>query len=250
MSNGTRLAMQLSYIGSAYAGWQRQANAPTVQEAVESALERLYRTRVSITGAGRTDAGVHAAGQIVHFDAPLQIPPHGVLAALNTLLPDDIRVIRVKGVAKRFDARRDAVLKHYCYRIAWGSVLPPWEAQRVWTLASAPRVEAMVEAAKRFEGVHDFRSFALAGHAGLGMRGTVRRIGTARMSVRGRRASIHVIGDGFLRGMVRRIAGSTVEVGRGTHDVDWIDRLLRDANVSPPAPTAPAHGLTLEHVRY
>jgi tRNA pseudouridine38-40 synthase len=242
--------MWLSYLGGAYAGWQRQRNALTVQQEVETALARLFGVPIRATAAGRTDAGVHAAGQVVHFDAPLQIPPPGVLAALNTLLPSDIRVMRVRRAPSGFDARRDARLKHYCYRLAWGGALPPWEDQRVWLLSTRPRLELMEAATGRFAGVHDFASFALSGHAGVGRRGTVRRIAAARIAVRGRRAAIHVIGDGFLRGMVRRIAGSIVDVGRGAQEISWIDDLLTDPTTRPPAPTAPPRGLTLERVTF
>ncbi len=242
--------VRLAYLGGRYAGWQRQAAARTVQATVEAALAALYRTPIRTTAAGRTDAGVHAAGQVIHFDAPLPIPPAGVVAALNAALPEDIRALGARRVAADFDARRDACSKHYCYRLAWETVLPPWEAQRTWVLPRRPRLEAMAAATARLVGEHDFAAFARAGHAGTGRRGTVRRIEAARLVSRGRRAAIHLVGDGFLRGMVRRLVGSIVEIGRDAQELAWFEGLLAGTTASPPAPTAPAHGLTLEGVRY
>ncbi len=245
-----RMALRLAYLGSAYAGWQRQPRARTVQSTVEHALATLYKAPVRATAAGRTDAGVHAAGQVIHFDAPLAIPPAGLVAALNTLLPADIRVLSARWVAPTFDARRHAQRKHYRYRLAWGAPLPPWEAQRTWLLPRRPDLDLLAAALERFVGLHDFAAFARAGHAGTGRLGTVRRVDTATLRWRGRRAAIHVVGNGFLRGMVRRMVGSAVEVARGAHPLAWLDALLADPAAQPPAPTAPAHGLTLEAVAY
>jgi len=245
-----RLALRLAYLGGAFAGWQRQPSARTVQGVLEHALETLYRHPVRVVGAGRTDAGVHAAGQVAHFDPPLSIPATGVAAALNAILPPDVRVLGARIVAAGFDARRSARAKRYRYRLAWGATLPPWEALRRWHVGRPLATESMAAALATTVGEHDFAAFALAGHSGRGARGTVRKVLAARLSARGRRVDLVLEGDGFLRGMARRLTGALVEVGRAAQDPQWFAALLAAGAVRPPAPTAPAHGLTLEQVIY
>lgn len=250
MDGSLRFSLRLAYLGTGFAGWQRQVGARTVQGTLEAALAALFGTPIRTAAAGRTDAGVHAAGQVVHFDAPLPIPPDGLVAALNTRLPPDLRVLAARRVAPTFDARRHACGKHYCYRLAWGVVLPPWQAQRTWVLPSRPDLDRVAAALAALTGTHDFAAFARSGHAGTGRRGTVRCLSLAQLRWRGRRAAIHLVGDGFLRGMARRIVGAVLEVGRGAQEVDWLAALLAAPTTHPPAPTAPAHGLTLERVHY
>lgn len=221
-----------------------------MQGELEAALRTLFRAPVRAVGAGRTDAGVHAAGQVAHFDSPLAIPPHGVARALAALLPDDIRVLRVWPVPANFDARRSARAKRYCYRMAWGPPLPPWEALRRLWLPHVLDMDAIAEALHTLTGTHDFAAFALAGHSGSGARGTCRTISRACLRTRGRRADLVLEGAGFLRGMARRLAGALIEVGRGAQPPVWFDALLKHGAGTPPAPTAPAHGLTLERVFY
>jgi len=242
--------VRIAYLGGGFAGWQRQPGARTVQGVLELALAALYGRPVNITGAGRTDAGVHAAGQVAHFDPPLAIPPAGVASALNSLLPADVRVLRTWPVPEGFHARRSASRKRYCYRLAWGRTLPPWEAQRRWLVAAPLARAPMAAALAAAEGEHDFAAFALSGHSGHGPRGTVRVVTTARLRLRGHRLDLVLVGDGFLRGMVRRIAGALVEVGRGARSPAWFASLIDDPATRPPAPTAAPHGLTLEHVWY
>ena len=242
--------MRIAYLGGGFAGWQRQPGVRTVQGVLEQALAALYGRPVKVTGAGRTDAGVHAAGQVAHFDPPLSIPPTGVANALNSLLPADVRALRAWPVPEGFHARRSACGKRYRYRVAWGGALPPWEAQRRWLVAAPLQGAPMAAALAAAQGEHDFAAFALSGHSGHGPRGTVRVVTTARLRLRGRRLDLVLVGDGFLRGMVRRLAGALVEVGRAAQPPAWFVSLLEDPDTRPPAPTAPAHGLTLEHVWY
>jgi tRNA pseudouridine38-40 synthase len=245
-----RLAVRIAYLGGGFAGWQRQPGARTVQGVLEQALAALYGRPVNVTGAGRTDAGVHAAGQVAHFDPPLAIPPTGVVSALNSMLPADVRVLRVWPVPQHFHARRSASKKRYRYRLAWGPSLHPWEAQRRWLVAAPLDGIPMAAALAAVEGEHDFAAFALSGHSGHGPRGTVRVVASARLLLRGRRLDLVLVGDGFLRGMVRRITGALVEVGRGARSAAWFASLIDDPATRPPAPTAPPHGLTLERVWY
>lgn len=246
---GLRLRLTLAYLGTHFAGWQKQASARTVQGELEQALARLYRRAVSTVGAGRTDAGVHADAQVAHFDPPLPIPPNGVLAALNALLPADLRVLQVHQVRPTFHARRSAVGKRYRYRLAWGPVLPPWEGLRRLWLPKPPDLSAMATALPLLLGEHDFIRFALSGHSGQGTRGTVRRVYIATLVRRAVAADLVFEGDGFLRGMVRRLVGALLEVGSGRQDQGWLSALLAGDD-APPPPTAPPHGLTLERVFY
>jgi len=245
-----RLVLRIAYLGAGFAGWQRQPGVRTVQGDLEHALARVYRAPVALRGAGRTDAGVHAAGQAAHLDPPFAIPPRGLRAALNRLLADDVRVVAVRLAPPGFDARRSAQAKRYRYRVAWGEPLEPWEGLRCWQLAARPDLARVRRALAAVVGTHDFAAFASSGHAGTGARGTERTIFAARLAVRGRRAAVVLDGDGFLRGMARRIAGALVEVGRGAQPVSWFVALVRHPRTAPPAPTAPAHGLTLERVVY
>lgn len=245
-----RARLLLAYLGTPFAGWQKQRNARTVQGELERALLRLYKAPVPTVGAGRTDAGVHAGGQVVHFDPPLPIPPRGVLSALNAFLPPEVRVLQVAAVSPSFHARRDAVGKRYCYRLAWGPVLPPWEGLRRLWVPVAPDLELLSQALGLATGTHDFRQFALAGHSGRGARGTVRTVYLAALRRRPHGVDLVFEGDGFLRGMVRRLVGAALEVATGREPLEWFAALL---SATPPprvAPTAPAQGLTLERVFY
>jgi tRNA pseudouridine38-40 synthase len=244
MEGVPRVALRLAYLGSSFAGWQRQPGRATVQAALETALEKLYGRPVPVVGAGRTDAGVHAAGQVAHFDPPLAIPPRGIQRALNPTLPADLRVLRAWPVARSFHARRSAQGKRYRYRISWGPVL-----RRAW-FPHPLNASAMARTLPHALGEHDFAAFALSGHAGHGTRGTVRMLTAAKLHARGRRLDIVLEGDGFLRGMVRRIVGALIEVGRGSQPPTWFAALVHEPTTRPPAPTAPPHGLTLERVYY
>jgi tRNA pseudouridine38-40 synthase len=157
MAVARRLVLRLAYLGGGFAGWQRQPGARTVQGDLEDALERLYRVPVTLRGAGRTDAGVHAAGQVAHLDPPFAIAPPGVRSALNGLLRDDVRVLAVRAAPPGFDARRSACAKRYRYRLAWGEPLEPWEALRCWQLPGRPDVARMRRAVAAIAGTRDLR---------------------------------------------------------------------------------------------
>lgn len=250
MGEPVRIALRLAYLGQGFAGWQRQRNGRTVQGEVEQALARLYRQPVTLIGAGRTDAGVHAAGQMAHYDSPRSLPTPSIRAALNTLLPPEVRILGARRVSATFHARRSALAKVYRYRLAWGPPLTPWEAQRRVLLPGHPDLEALRDAAAVVAGAHDFAAFARSGHSGTGRLGTVRTLSEIVVRPRGRRLDLIFVGDGFLRGMARRLTGSLLQVGRRAQAAQWIAALLADPGTRPPAPTAPAHGLTLERVLY
>lgn len=244
-----RVALRIAYLGTGFAGWQRQLGQRTVQGELERAAARLFVAPIRIVGAGRTDAGVHAIGQVCHLDIASAIPTARLSPALNALLPPDVRVMRAWRTGPSFHARRSAQAKQYRYRLGWGTI-DPWLAQRCWVLDRPLDLGRVREALTVLPGEHDFAAFALAGHAGTGARGTRRTLLGARLVGRGRQVAVLLEGDGFLRGMARRLVGALVEVGRGARDVGWLAALLASPGTRPPAPTAPAHGLTLERVTY
>jgi tRNA pseudouridine38-40 synthase len=234
-----RLLFTLQYLGTRYAGWQSQINATAIQPVVEGALTRLYGSPIRIEGAGRTDAGVHARAQRAHADVPFAIEPRGLLLGTNNLLPPDIRVVAVEAVADDFHCRFQAHEKTYAYRIWNGPVADVFAAETHAHVAT-PLDEGLMHAtAQALVGEHDFRPFTVADPEVSSTVRTVRAIGVVRD---GQAVVITVTANGFLRFMVRRIAGSLIEAGRRRLDPA---ALFREARW-----TAPAKGLTLEEIRY
>ncbi|RMH22475.1 MAG: tRNA pseudouridine(38-40) synthase TruA [Acidobacteria bacterium] len=237
----------LAYRGTRYAGWQRQANALAVQEVVETALADLLGTAPTLHAAGRTDAGVHARGQVAHFVPPRPFPLRGLVHGGNHRLPDDVRILSAARMAEGFHARKSALGKVYLYRLHRGPVVSPLDADQ---LAAAPRrldLEAMRRALRYLPGRHDFSAFALAGGSHRQAR---RRIYAATLDPAGRELRLRIAGDGFLRGMVRSLAGTLIEVGAGRRPPSSFRELLGGAPRAAAGPTAPACGLVLEQVFY
>ncbi len=240
-------ALVLSYRGDRYAGWQRQANAPTVQQAVEKALAELLSKPVQVHGASRTDAGVHARGQVAHLVLERDFPVGGLQHGGNHHLPEDIRILAARRMPDGFDARKHAIAKEYRYRLIQERVLSPIDAP--FAVRSPPRLDvaALCEAAELLVGRHDFTAFALSGG---GHHQPFRRIFEAKWVDDGYNLEFRVVGDGFLRGMVRSIVGTLLDVGTGRIDVDRFGRLLEGRSRSQAGPTAPARGLILHRVEY
>jgi len=234
-----RLLLTLQYLGTRYAGWQTQSNAVGVQQVVEKALATLFGSPVRIHGAGRTDAGVHAAAQRAHFDAPSTIPPRGLLLGINQLLPADIRVMHVEEVADDFHARFDAKSKTYVYRIWNAEVADVFAAETHAHVAKKLDHLVMRDAAARLIGEHDFAIFTVADPE---VSSTIRTVSAIDLVRDGDAVTLTISADGFLRYMVRRIAGSLIEIGRGKLDPA---RLFEEARW-----TAPSKGLTLVDVSY
>ena len=239
--------LKLAYRGTAYAGWQRQPNALAVQQVVEEALADLLGEEVTIVGAGRTDAGVHARGQIAHLRLEREFPLRGLVHGGNTRLPEDIRILAADRMPEGFDARRSAAAKEYRYRLVRAPVLSPLDSLQAVRLPPGVKIEPMRVAAAALPGRHDFTAFALAGGS---HRDPLRRILLAEWLERGRVVVLRLVGDGFLRGMVRSIVGTLLEVGRGRRGPDEIERLLTGRPRSEAGPTAPAHGLVMYEVFY
>ena len=253
-ANPPRLRLVVAYDGRSYGGWQSQPNADTVQDRIEEAIGKVAKRPIRIHGAGRTDAGVHALGQVAHFDPPPEftMTPENWRAALNTKLPPTIRIMEAEVVSTDFHARFSAKGKHYRYRICTIPVLPPFDAGLAWHLPGGDLDAERIESAlAQFRGRHDFRAFAATRGNETPETDFHRTIHELRVEWSGFGPTIHFRGDGFLYKMIRMLVGTAVAVGLGRISLEEIDRLL----VSP-APRertrhcAPAGGLTLVEVVY
>jgi tRNA pseudouridine38-40 synthase len=242
--------LTIAYDGSEYVGWQRQASGVSVQSVLESACAELAGEAVTVRGAGRTDAGVHARGQVASVTIDRAIECQTVVRALNWRLPLSIRVLEAVEVPGNFDPRFDARYKAYRYRIWNSPVLSPFERAYVWHVREPELdVDRMDDAARLIEGTHDFAAFQGTGAATLGTRRTVFSSRVGRDA--GSRLIVYdVSGDGFLRHMVRNVIGSLVEIGRGQHPPHWILAVLASGDRQQGGPTAPPHGLFLMEVGY
>jgi tRNA pseudouridine38-40 synthase len=241
-----RFKLTLEYEGTRYRGFQVQKNARTVAGEIEEAVRRVSGRRdFELYGAGRTDAGVHALGQVAHLDLDTPMEPRRLRYALNDELPADISVLACERVSRRFHARHDAVRRSYLYQVSRRRTAlgKPF----VWWVKDALDVERMREAARAFEGLHDFASFADARAAGAETR--VRLEGVLVLEA-GSLILIRVAGSHFLWKMVRRMVGVLVEVGRGGLAPVQVAALLEGPSDLPASLTAPPSGLFLESVSY
>ncbi len=248
-----RVRLDLAYDGTDFAGWQAQPDRDTVQGRIETAVGRLYRRtpgqRTPVVGAGRTDAGVHAEGQVAHFDAPGKIPPAGIRAGLNALLPDAIRVLAATEAASDFHARFRAAGKTYRYHLLTEAVVSPLRSRYAWPVGDGLSRGAMEEGAAALAGRHDFRAF-FAAPPGEEPETPVRNVFTAHFVEAGSELVFEVTADGFLRYMVRRMVGTLVAIGREQLPPERVAEMLRDPDAPGPRLRAPAAGLRLYRVHY
>lgn len=246
------LRLTLSYDGSGFAGWQVQPGRRTVQQTVTDAVERVTGERVVVHGSGRTDAGVHALGQVAHLQlAQARLPADALARALNTRLPAAIRVLDARDVPATFHARRDAVAKLYRYRIYRGPVCPPFLWNFVYHHPYPLDEPSMIAAASVFEGHHDFRSFAATPHHGAPpLHTTERTVFHSGLAREGDELIYAVEGRGFLHHMVRNLVGFLLDVGRGRRLAQEIPAVLAARSRAAAARTAPAAGLYLVRVAY
>ena len=252
----TAFRITLAYDGTDYVGWQRQGNGVSIQGLIEDALRELDGRDVAVTGAGRTDAGVHALGQVAGFTIARDLGPDALARALNGLLPHAIRVINAEEATAAFHPRFGARTKTYRYRLWNGDVMSPFERRFAWHVHGPLDVEAMRAAARMIEGRHDFAAFQATGSDVVT---TEREVltstiqSTIQSAIRNPQSAMllyEVVGTGFLRHMVRIIVGSLVEVGRGRQAADWISRAIASRSRAEAGPTAPPHGLFLVRVDY
>jgi tRNA pseudouridine38-40 synthase len=241
--------LTIAYDGAPFVGWQRQASGTSIQGLLEDALGALDGREVVVTGAGRTDAGVHAIGQVASVSIERAIDGPSLARAVNARLPETIRVTDASEAPVTFHARFNARSKTYRYRIWNAEVLSPFERAYVWHVAAPLDVEMMAAAAVVLEGRHDFAAFQAAGAE---TRTTERTVFSSRVS-RGPESPLitcEISGTGFLRHMVRNIAGTLGEVGRGHHPVAWVEEVLASRQRARAGPTAPPEGLFLVRVDY
>jgi len=242
------LKLVIQYDGTGLVGWQRQAAGTSVQGLLEDALSRIDGGPVAIHGAGRTDAGVHALAQVAHARISVAHDAATLLRALNANLPDAVRVIDAAIAPGDFHARFSARSKIYEYRIWNAAIVPPFLRLYVWHVPQRLDVEAMNRAAAALVGEHDFAAFQGAGAA---VHSTVRRITSARWQAQSASPlTFEIAGAGYLRHMVRALAGTMVEIGRGLRETDDLSRLLGGGHRRAAGRTAPARGLFLTRVEY
>ncbi|MEW6140570.1 MAG: tRNA pseudouridine(38-40) synthase TruA [Thermodesulfobacteriota bacterium] len=244
-----RFKAVVEYDGTAYHGWQLQKDLPTIQGEMERALERIVRVPTRVHGAGRTDAGVHALGQVAHFDITWRHSPDALLRACNALLPADIVTRKIELVTESFHARHSARTKTYVYTILSRPVASPLARLYMWHIPDRLDVRTMNRAAEHLLGSHDFAAF---GSPTDGTPSTVREIREAHWEIdpRDEILSFSIRGTGFLRYMVRSLVGTMVLVGRGKMSPDDFSRVLGSRNRSLAGPTAPSRGLCLTSVEY
>lgn len=244
-----RIKAIISYDGSGFSGYQVQPNGRTVQEEIERVLTQMNRgVFTRITASGRTDTGVHAVGQVIHFDTQLSIPPAGWVKALNSQLPGDIRVMAVEEVREDFHARYDVEWKTYRYKWTLEDIPLPFERLMLSHIpGKKPDIDRMREAAEALIGEHDFRSFSAANTS---IQDFVRTIYDVRIERYGQQLHLVITGNGFLYNMVRIIAGTLWEVGVGKHRPDEMAAIIAAKDRNQAGRTAPPQGLYLEKVGY
>lgn len=247
-----RYVLKIAYDGTDFAGWQIQKNARSVQETLENALHSALGISVRITGSGRTDAGVHAAGQICHFDSEkITVPPEKLPDCLNRYLPADVRAIEGWGGAEHFDSNRSAKRKTYCYSLYVSPREMPLKERFSVRIENAPDLEKLQKIAKLFEGEKDFKAFCASGSS---VKTTVRTVYEVRVeeneSFGYREIKIYVTGNGFLYNMVRTMVGELLDLALGKRTEESLLKAYRTGERNLLGKTMPAKGLCLAQVEY
>lgn len=237
--------LTIQYDGTAYCGWQVQPQVPTVQGTIEAVLQKMTQAPCRLRAAGRTDAGVHAQGQIASFYTASAIPPQGFFRGLNALLPQDIAISAIQAVSPDFDARRHNHGKHYRYTICHQKHPSPEQARRALHVYGALDLAAMAQAAQRLVGRHNFAAFRAAS---CERETTVRTLYRCTVTRRSAAVTVDVEGTAFLKNMVRIITGTLLEVGQGRRSAGSLVELLKNGDRTEAGITAPAHGLCLMRV--
>lgn len=239
--------MEISYLGSAFYGFQKQKSAYTVQGLLEDTLQKITEEKIKVVGAGRTDRGVHALAQVCNFQTACGLPPEKIKDALNALLPLEVRVNHAREVPQNFHARRCVKGKLYAYLVWTEEVMSPFLLNFSYHYPYPMEAGRMRSALDKVVGEHDFCSFA---KAGVYKGGTIRVIQGVRLIEDEHLLCFLIQGAGFLQHMVRTIVGTVLEVGRGQFEPEQILEILAKRNRSAAGPTAPACGLYLIRVIY
>jgi tRNA pseudouridine38-40 synthase len=237
----------IEYDGTNYAGWQTQPNGMAVQQVIEEAMLQLLGEQVRLRSSGRTDAGVHARAMVASFTTSRELPTQAFVGGVNRFLPPDIAILSASEVPAGFKAIRDARSKQYRYTIYNAQVRSPLRRLYSWHVREPLNLDAIEDAARRFVGRHDFAAFRASNYA---TKTSVRRIDAVTINREGEMLTIDVTGEGFLKNMVRIMAGTLVDIGRGRFAPEHIDMLLRDPERKKAGVTAPACGLCLIRVTY
>ncbi len=247
-SSEPRWRCLVAYDGTDFSGWQSQTDRNAVQDHIERRLATILGAPIRIHGSGRTDAGVHAKGQVFHFDAGWTHGPDKLLAALRPGLPETIQVQTARQVTAKFHSRFSAKGKCYHYHINHGGFADPFEHRFVHSVPRPLDVQAMRDAAKRLVGTHDFRAYSAFG--GVERETTVRTLRRLDVIGRGKAVRIEAEGNGFLYKMVRSLAGALISVGQGKLTADDLTDILAERERTRKVETAPARGLSLMKVFY
>lgn len=240
----------IAYDGTNYCGWQYQINGPSVQAALEEALAKVTGERIRATASGRTDAGVHALGQVISFSSDTTLEPERLLYALNSELPDDIVVHQAEQVADGFHAIREARRKRYRYVLQDGRSSDIFRRQYSWHIPQQLDVDQMHEASQVWLGTHDFAAFQASGSKRLTTVRTVYELSVRRSTVDPNTVEFEIEADGFLYNMVRTMVGTLVQIGRNRQPVNWAAEVLAGRSRRDAGIRAPAEGLFLVSVTY
>lgn len=242
-----RVLLKISFLGTAYHGWQVQPNGITIQQVMQDALEILYKERPNLSGCSRTDAGVHANEFYCHFDIEREIPPKGIVHSLNAVLPNDIVVLSAQYVDNDFHSRYSAKGKNYIYKIHNSDTISPFNSDRMLFINRELNIDLMNEFCKRIIGEYDFVGFSSSGRT---VTDTVRKITDCSVTKKDDVITLSVTANGFLYNMVRIITGTAISVSDGKIDPFKTEELILSKDRSLLGFTAPAHGLYLNKVIY
>ncbi len=242
-----RIAALVEYDGTAFHGFQTQRSERTVQQVLEQAVSRITGSRVRVTGAGRTDAGAHAVGQVVHFDTISNIPEHRWADALNAALPPDVSVQGCAEVESCFHARFSAIGREYRYSVWNSSRRSACRRLQTCHVRHPLDIERMDQAARILQGEWDFRGFASNPDR---YRSTIRRVFCARVTAEGQLVVFRIDAEGFLQGMIRSIMGTLIQIGSGRSEPECVQEILDTGDRDKAGACVPACGLCLHRVRY
>ena len=242
-----QIKLTIEYDGTNYSGWQLQSGQDSIQARLETALERIFSTPVRVRGSGRTDAGVHARGQVAAFTLPRTFEAAELHRALNAILPDDIVILNAEPASDDFDPRRHATSRMYEYRVLNQATRSAFEHRYAWLIREPLDVDRMNDGARIFLGEHDFAAFR---SLGTEVRSTIRRVMVSEWRRDGTQLIYRVEATSFLRHMVRTMVATMVEVGRGKLSPSVVGDLIQSGQRSMAPAAAPPQGLFLTTVRY